>query len=346
MAAAKVIFFAFAMGLSFGGFMTYLGVSYIRPDGILNQYMKRTQGYEFGQHDTTHSVIHRHGQLNVTVPVDFDADKNDPHHVIADKQAKEEAQRIRILCWIMTSPKTLHTKGKPIKETWAKRCNIVLFMSSQEDPSFSANVIGLDVGEGRDKLWHKTRAAWQYVHDKHINDAEWFIKADDDTYVIVENLRHFVSKHKPDDPHFFGRYFKTFGGYNSGGAGYVFSRETLRVFAKLLKDPSRCPKDSWAEDMEVGKCLAKMGIHPGDTRDPQGRESFHPLPPEHHLIPGYLPKDFWLWQYDYHGYKEGPECCSDHSITFHYINPNMMYQLEYFVYHLRPFGIQHSDHDG
>ena len=35
----------------------------------------------------------------------------------------------------------------------------------------------------------KNVQAFTYVWEKHREEADWFIKADDDTYVIMENLK-------------------------------------------------------------------------------------------------------------------------------------------------------------
>ena len=123
------------------------------------------------------------------------------------------------------------------------------------------------------------------------------MKADDDTYMIVENLRLMLKSHLPSEPVWFGCVFKVIvpNGYMSGGAGYVLSKEALDRFVnRALADKEqvicKTRDHTGAEDVEMGKCLENVNVVAGDSRDAMGRGRFFPLVPEHHLIPDHESK--------------------------------------------------------
>ena len=100
------------------------------------------------------------------------------------------------------------------------------------DPNLPA--INVNVTEGRNNLWSKTKRAFAYMYEHHKDEADWFLKADDDTYTVVENLRYMLQPYDASKPIYFGCKFKPYvsQGYMSGGAGYVLSKEALRRFVK------------------------------------------------------------------------------------------------------------------
>lgn len=86
---------------------------------------------------------------------------------------------VKILCMVMTHPKNHQKKAIHIKNTWGRRCNKLLFMSSEEDSVLETIVLPVEK-ETRDNLWNKTKASFQYVHDNYLEEYAWFVKADDD----------------------------------------------------------------------------------------------------------------------------------------------------------------------
>lgn len=218
-----------------------------------------------------------------------------------DAVARKLAEEIRILCWVMTGPQNLDKKAIHVKKTWGKRCTKLIFFSSVTNNTFPT--IGLNVSEGREHLTGKTMQAFKYVHDNFFDEADWFMKADDDTYFIMENLRYFLSSQDKMEPVYFGHHFKTIvrQGYYSGGAGYILSKETLRRLATTGQDPKFCRQDGGAEDAELGKCMQNLGVRTANSTDALGRSRFHCFDPETHLMGGY---PNWYYKYDANGAKK------------------------------------------
>ncbi|CAO1369074.1 unnamed protein product [Diamesa hyperborea] len=258
--------------------------------------------------------------------------------------ADEMFKKVRVLCWVMTNPSNHKTKAIHVKNTWGKRCNKLLFMSSETDLELGA--VALPVDEGRNTLWDKTKSAFQYVYQNHYDDADWFLKADDDSYLIMENVRYLLSQYHHETSLYFGCRYMTLAnldGYMAGG-GYILSKKALSKFnKKILPNKNICrPDDHGAEDLEMGKCLEKTAIFV-DTRDDKNQMTFFQMSVEEHFNPNRIP-DNWYWKYLYYNVTQGSmDCCSKTLAGLHYITPREMYMLDYLIYDVKPYGVEQHD---
>lgn len=159
----------------------------------------------------------------------------------------------------MTHPENHESRARAVLTTWGPRCNRLLFMSSAADPVL--NTVVLPHPEGRENLWLKAQAAVLYIYVHHRNDYDWILKADDDTYVIVENLRRMLYDYEPEQRWHFGCRFRSYTGveFMSGGAGYVLSRAAMRVLAERGITGGECTDASGGvEDYAMGECVIQL----------------------------------------------------------------------------------------
>ncbi|OWZ21751.1 Glycoprotein-N-acetylgalactosamine 3-beta-galactosyltransferase [Phytophthora megakarya] len=287
----------------------------------------------------------------------------------------------RLLCFAVSYSAQHQTRVRAVAETWGQRCDKLLFFSNMSDTIVVAantsaerryDVVQFDIVADHEHLWLRTRAALNYVHEHFRHDYDWFFKCDDDTYVIIENMRAYLKRpeilqrfsrepmqmgHRFNMPadafHYYIRN-ETLRSmwhlrwdrmvYNSGGAGYAMNRLYLDKIVESLPEWTCLPDEAsgiMPEDAGVAFCMMWNDVYPWDTRDHRGRERWHALNPEFVFMTWDDPND---WYVKYHktvgGVRSKHESAAPDSVAFHYVQPPLMYHLERSLYFCRS---EHND---
>lgn len=182
----------------------------------------------------------------------------------------------------------------------------------------------------------------------HEKNPEFAFFVNDHTFVIPEHLCKFLDERDPNRDLYAGHALKNGQDiFNSGAAGYILSRETMRklVFKWNEKDPE-CWVDEntpnkqkkWLQGnpgLVVVSCLKSMGIVAIDTREKAPSSSghvFHAFPLTR-VVTGAV--DDWYrnkhkfeelpdlvrrgFDNSYSTLETGPQCCAAETVSFHYV---------------------------
>lgn len=204
----------------------------------------------------------------------------------------------KIFCLILTTTNKLknNTYFNILFTEWVQKCDDHRFILRLEDNSnrienneYNGYKLLQPAGDWKEVYSKLTDKVFYMLKDTylHNNEFDWYLKADDDTFVFMNNLRTFLKNKNSSVPIDFGYDLKIFGKnplkniwpqtYHSGGAGYVLSKEALnRIGSKLNENYEYC-ENTGSEDADVGRCLRRLNVDSCKSIDKLGRERFLPI---------------------------------------------------------------------
>ena len=189
------------------------------------------------------------------------------------KQVQLEKRNV-IFVGVMTTEQFLQTRAQAVFDTWGKNIagKLTLFTSDVATPkTFDLPVVSLAGVDDSYPPLKKSFMMIKYMHDHHIDDFEWFMRADDDVYVRNDKLVSLLRSLNSSDDIYLGHAgtgakkergklnLMPGDNYCMGGPGMVFSRSVLKKVAPHIEHCLQtAPKSYMHEDIEVGRCIQRF----------------------------------------------------------------------------------------
>lgn len=162
----------------------------------------------------------------------------------------------RILCLILTSPKNFVGNARAVNETWAIRCDGYFFVSEPVNrDNATDNLPIITTRSSSIDSTAKINQAFRFVSKHYLNNFDWFIVVDYETYLLVENLKDFLNQLYPTEPLAFTS------DPNKNHLSYILSQQALKIFNQAQQNPkSDCRKNASNRNVPITECLQSENV--------------------------------------------------------------------------------------
>ncbi|KAK9527594.1 hypothetical protein VZT92_014142 [Zoarces viviparus] len=191
--------------------------------------------------------------------VPYHKDPNKPHKKVLRTRYihTELGIRERLLVGVLTSRATLNTLAVAVNRTVAHRFHRTFFFTGLRSPKVPHGMAVVAHGDDR-PVWLMYETI-RHLHQHYGSDYDWFLLAQDDTYMQADRLSELVGHLSAGQDLYMGRAEEFIGGeekarYCHGGYGYLLSRSLL---ARLQPHLDTCRNDilSVRPDEWLGRCI-------------------------------------------------------------------------------------------
>ena len=185
--------------------------------------------------------------------------------------AKEPRSHQFLFVGVMTAEQLVETRAKAVYDTWGKKVlgKLMFFSSGDFGKRLGLPVVNLPGVDDTYPPLKKSLLMMKYMHDFHVDDYEWFMRADDDVYVRNDKLVYFLESLNSSDDIHLGHagtgareemgMLSLYPGdnYCLGGPGVILSRSVLKKVAPHLEHCLETAPTSH-EDIELGRCIQRF----------------------------------------------------------------------------------------
>ncbi|CAD5223137.1 unnamed protein product [Bursaphelenchus okinawaensis] len=233
--------------------------------------------------------------------------------------------------FVMTHTSNHGTRVQAANRTWMQHLDYVEVHThvKMNESGIPYRTLYTGLKEDRSELWCKVKRSLQYAYLNVSKEFDWYIKIDDDTYVIAENMDRFLKGLDPNKPIYTGLNFGALlkNGYISGGCTIVSRKAVeLLVYHVFPRVEDSCNKVTH-DDVMIAEQLEKVGVYPISGRDADDKGRFH-------MFVALQTYNFYHSPMSWYKFntKPGFQEFSKHSVAFHRLTENEFYLADIFNY--------------